>query len=206
MVLARILGTCRTKLGNMMTMLDESTRVPVPLAMAEFLVALRDRTMLETMLAVSGEGMTIADLANQLGTSSAAVGKAVGILGAAGLIKTERDGHLRLLHLDLTPLDDLRVEIDRAEAGASAVASVPGEIAQFFRGSLLQQMPAQHARQILILRFLVEDFDMDLDYAEPEVNQIIGRRYSDTATIRRGFIDEGLMTRSSGIYRRIQQS
>jgi len=206
MVLTHILGTCRTGLGITMTTLDEARRVPVPLALAEFLVALRDRTMLETMLAVSREGMTIADLANQLDTNSASIGKAVGILGAAGLIRTERDGHLRLLHLDLTPLDNLRIEIDRAEAGISAGTSVPGEIAQFFKGRLLQQMPAQHSRQILVLKFLVEDFDMDLDYPEPEVNQIIGRRYSDTATIRRGFVDEGLMTRSAGLYRRIQQS
>jgi hypothetical protein len=61
-------------------------------------------------------------------------------------------------------------------------------------------IPAQHKKLLVVLRWLVEDFQLGLRYRESEINQIIGRRHPDFATLRRLLVDEELMQRRRGIY------
>ena len=61
-------------------------------------------------------------------------------------------------------------------------------------------IPAQHKKRMVILRWLVEDFQPGRRYPESEVNLIIGRRHPDFATLRRYLVDEELMQRRRGIY------
>lgn len=67
-------------------------------------------------------------------------------------------------------------------------------------GGGLLAIPAQHKKRMVILRWLVEDFQPGRRYPESEVNLIIGRRHPDFATLRRYLVDEELMQRSRGIY------
>jgi hypothetical protein len=53
---------------------------------------------------------------------------------------------------------------------------------------------AQHEKRRSVLRWLVEDFEPGRRYPEAEVNQIIGRRHGDFATLRRY-----LVARAKGI-------
>jgi hypothetical protein len=64
----------------------------------------------------------------------------------------------------------------------------------------LIDIPAQHRKRLVVLRWLVEDFQPGRRYREAEVNRIIGRRHPDFATIRRLLVDEELMQRARGVY------
>ena len=66
----------------------------------------------------------------------------------------------------------------------------------------MKEIPASLKKRQVILRWLVEDFEPGRDYAEKEVNAIIGRRHPDFATLRRELIVGGLLTRAKSIYRR----
>ena len=66
--------------------------------------------------------------------------------------------------------------------------------------SRLIAIPAQHKKRMAVLRWLVEDFEPAHRYTEAEVNQIIGRRHSDFAALRRYLVDEEFMQRRSSIY------
>jgi hypothetical protein len=61
-------------------------------------------------------------------------------------------------------------------------------------------IPAQHKKRTAVLRWLVEDFEPGRRYPEAEVNQIIGRRHWDFASLRRFLVDEELMQRRDSIY------
>lgn len=61
-------------------------------------------------------------------------------------------------------------------------------------------IPAQHKKRMVILRWLVEDFQPGKRYPESEVNQIISRHHPDFATLRRYLVDEELMQRRDGTY------
>jgi hypothetical protein len=64
----------------------------------------------------------------------------------------------------------------------------------------LDGIPAQRKKRLAILRWLVEDFQPGRRYSEAEVNQIIGRRHPDFATLRRHLVDEEFMQRRSSVY------
>lgn len=67
-------------------------------------------------------------------------------------------------------------------------------------GGRLISIPAQRKKLLVVLRWLVEDFQPGRRYPESEINRIIGRRDPDFATLRRLLVDEELMQRRGGIY------
>src|SRR5216684_5348745 len=67
-------------------------------------------------------------------------------------------------------------------------------------GGRLISIPAQHKKLLVVLRWLVEDFQPGRRYPESEINRIIGRRHPDFATLRRLLGDEELMQRRRGVY------
>ncbi len=67
----------------------------------------------------------------------------------------------------------------------------------------LETIPAQHRKRQVVLRFLLERvFVEDREYPEREVNQRLGLFHPDVAALRRYLVDDGYVTRESGLYRR----
>jgi DNA-binding HxlR family transcriptional regulator len=73
----------------------------------------------------------------------------------------------------------------------------------FFRHGRLTQIPGQLKKWQVVLEHMVESFEPERDYTEQQVNQILWDFNQDVASIRRGFIETGLMTREKGLYRRV---
>lgn len=76
-------------------------------------------------------------------------------------------------------------------------------IRAFIRDGRLASIPARQKRRLVVYRFLRDAvFTEDREYPEAEVNQRLALFHPDVATIRRGMVDAGLVTRSAGVYRR----
>jgi len=73
----------------------------------------------------------------------------------------------------------------------------------FFQEGRLQQIPASRKKRLVVLKWLVSQFEMDHQYTEAEVNEIITRYHPDYATLRREFIINKLMARDKNIYWRL---
>ena len=72
----------------------------------------------------------------------------------------------------------------------------------FFDGDRLVSIPAQHAKRLVVLRYLAETvFERKRKYPEKEVNQLLAVRNPDAASLRRYLVDEGFMTRKNSVYR-----
>jgi hypothetical protein len=54
----------------------------------------------------------------------------------------------------------------------------------------------------VVLEYLATRFDEGTDYAEAVGNDLLGRFHEDYASLRRCLVDEGLLTRTAGVYRR----
>jgi hypothetical protein len=78
----------------------------------------------------------------------------------------------------------------------------PPELARFFRGDRLETIPARASDRAALLAYLAGLFEPERDYAEADVNLILGRVHRDHASLRRYLIDERLLTRDHGTYRR----
>lgn len=62
-------------------------------------------------------------------------------------------------------------------------------------------LPARRKARAIVLLELITHFDHGRDYAEREVNAILGRVHDDFAFWRRELINHGYLTREAGIYR-----
>jgi len=68
----------------------------------------------------------------------------------------------------------------------------------------VEKQPAQEKKLLAVLRYAVRLFNEGKTYPEKVVNQKLATLHEDTASLRRGLIEYGLMTRASGIYSRVQ--
>ena len=64
----------------------------------------------------------------------------------------------------------------------------------------LTAIPVQRKKRMVVLRWLVEDFQPGRRYPEAEVNGILSRRHADFWALRRFLVDEDLLQRRRGVY------
>ena len=76
-------------------------------------------------------------------------------------------------------------------------------IRSFIRDGRLTTIPSREKRRLIVYRYLRDQvFTEARTYPEAEVNQRLALFHPDVATIRRGMVDAGLVTREAGQYRR----
>ena len=64
----------------------------------------------------------------------------------------------------------------------------------------LHTIPAKHAKLVVVLDHLAQQFEPGRTYPEAEVNQILGRFHSDYAALRRYLVENDFMTREENVY------
>lgn len=75
----------------------------------------------------------------------------------------------------------------------------------FLRDGRLTSIPAKPSRRDLLLPVILDQcFPEDREYEEKEVNMRLALLHPDVAALRRYLVDGRLMTRESGIYRRVR--
>lgn len=168
--------------------------------------SLGDADRLPLLGLIARHEMTSDELATGAGLDITTVREHLAILGKASLLSTRKDGHRRLLTLRQDTLteftdwcaDELRTTTPLDESRGR----IPATVRPFFEDGRLVSFPARQARKVEVLRILIEDFESGVEYREAEINQILLKRHPDFATLRRSLIDEGLMVRNGGVYRR----
>ncbi|MCG3087492.1 DUF2087 domain-containing protein [Sporosarcina cyprini] len=68
----------------------------------------------------------------------------------------------------------------------------------YFRNGVdgpLDTFPSKEKRKYIIAEEIIKRFEKDVQYTEKEVNDTLRQVYADFATIRRFFIDNGMMRR-----------
>ena len=64
-------------------------------------------------------------------------------------------------------------------------------------GGRLHQIPSKYKKFEIILRYVAGSFEPGRRYTEKEVNQILGQYHEDTASLRRGLVEGGLLNREA---------
>lgn len=64
----------------------------------------------------------------------------------------------------------------------------------------LRVIPARRAKRLVVLDYLAQLFEPGERYDEVEVNRRLRDVYGDVAALRRYLVDEGFLSRSSGLY------
>lgn len=64
----------------------------------------------------------------------------------------------------------------------------------------LHTIPSKHAKLLVVLDRLSQEFEPGQRYEEPEVNLVLRRVHPDYAALRRYLVENGFLTREAGIY------
>ncbi len=75
-------------------------------------------------------------------------------------------------------------------------------VGRFMRNGRFEQLPVQRKKRKYILEYILKQFKPGKVYDEGEVDDIILKYHDDYCRIRREFVDERMMYRNEGKYRR----
>ena len=74
----------------------------------------------------------------------------------------------------------------------------------FIRDGRLVIMPSKRGKLLVVLAHLAGCFEPGRQYAEKDVNEILGRFHDDVAALRRYLVDDGFLAREHSVYWRVQ--
>jgi ArsR family transcriptional regulator len=148
------------------------------------------------------------ELAAILGLTPATVSHHLSKLANVGLLTSEKEQYYQMY----SPAGDM-MENTLGEIVRLPQPGLTGNVAEdayrtkvlktFFKHGRLSQIPAQQKKRLVVLEYLVQEFEPGRQYPEREVNHILLDFNEDVATLRREMIDHRLMKREKGIYERI---
>ena len=168
--------------------------------------ALADETRLKILNALNEKEMYVELLAERLQLTPATVSFHMKKLAAAGLVDTRREQYYTMYSLRQEAFSMSLTQLTFADAECDAAEKQREEmyrrkvIKAFMPFGYCEVMPAQSKKRMIIYEEIFRKFEVGKQYAEKEVNALIGQMHGDFCTVRRAFVGMGWMTRENGIY------
>jgi hypothetical protein len=140
------------------------------------------------------------EIARVAGLDERVVVDALDRLVGAGLVESLGEGRYLLL-------EEAFKRAARAEAEPAPPSEFPDQprehrriLDQAFDGERLVHIPAKYSQRLVVLDYLVQRFEPGLKYSERQVNALLSKTHSDTATLRRYLVDASMLDRADGNY------
>jgi len=159
---------------------------------------LADEQRLRVFAAIALGARTVEAAATAAGADAATVQTVLPRLVSAGLVE-QRDG----LQVSLAALRAAARERPPRQRGLpDATAEQQRVLRNFVEGGRLVRLPARRGQRRVVLEYVAGRFQADRHYAEAEVNELLKSLHDDHAALRRYLVDDGLLERKGGVYRR----
>jgi len=174
-----------------------------------YLKAMAHETRLRLLGIVADGEWSVRELAELLDLTEPTISHHLTKLREAELVCMRPVGTTHLYSLNGAMLQRLNRDLFQPERVADLAADIASDswerkvLRTFLDGERLTRIPEQHKKRAVVLKWLVERFEVDRAYTELEVNAIIKRHHPDTATLRRELVAAKLMRRDNGIYCRV---
>lgn len=133
------------------------------------------------------------------GLSATQVGKALGKLVDVGVISGSH-GALHVVGEVFQQAARFALARPESREHDDSPAEVRKVLNSFVSDGRLQSIPTAHAKRLVVLDWLAQEFEPGRRYTEAMVNLILGQRHPDTAALRRYLVDDGFLERSAGHY------
>lgn len=178
----------------------------MPEALVTFFKALADANRLRIVGLLAQQERGVEELAAALDLRASTVSHHLAKLAEAGLVSARTEGHFHLYSLDVAALEAnakrllARDEL-RTLAGDSTDADAWDRkvLATFLdEEGRVRQFPMQRKKFEVILRHVARSLEPRTNYSERELNALLKRFSDDTATLRRGMVDHGILARETG--------
>lgn len=173
----------------------------------QFFKAMADETRLKMTGLLARQDFSGEQLAAMLDIRPATVCHHLARLTEAGLVSSRTEGHRKFYKLRLDAVNGIAEQLLTKPtlpqtSNAAGIMSGDNKVVADFsnRDGSLKRIPAHRNKLMAVLRHIVRNFVPGQQYTEKQVNTVLARFHSDTASLRRGMIDCKLMERESGKY------
>ena len=154
----------------------------------------------------------VEELATLLNLKASTVSHHLSKLKELGLLSMRTEGNDHLYRLDVSGLQGMTKQVMTSfepESMLSLVENVRYDkwerkvLSSYLDGEKIRAFPVGYKKRLVVLKWMADHFEVGKSYTEAEVNEIIESHNADYCTLRREMIDEGMMDRGEGIYRRL---
>ena len=171
---------------------------------------LADRTRLQILRTLAREDAYVELLAERLGMAPSTISFHLKKLTDIGAVSSRKAQYYTMYTLNRQLFDQTMLSILQEESDEAAIQDERERLWRekvlrsfFDEDGRLRTIPAQRKKRLIVLERLAEAFEPGRAYSEREVNLTIADFHDDFCTLRREMVDEHLMSREDGRYRRI---
>lgn len=128
------------------------------------------------------------------------------------LVRMRPAGNVHLYQLNQEALQALSKAVLSPDRIVALADHVDGDawsdkvLRSFIENDQLREIPASRKKRWIILRWLVNQFEINQRYSERSLNDRIKSIHPDAATLRRELIGYRMMQRENGVYWRLPES
>ncbi len=172
----------------------------------ELLKILADETRLEILNILIREDSYVEKIACELSLTPATICYHLKKMEAAGVVNCSRSQFYIIYSLNRDVFNKPLYELIKKDAPVvDKEEKYKNEIlSNFFKYGKLTHIPTQRKKREIVLAEIAKEFQLEREYGEREVNEIIMRFHEDYCLIRREMIAFGIMSREYEIYKRIK--
>ena len=177
------------------------------LLLQSFLAAIADPTRLKIAGLLAVGPLSLDGLASRIGATPEELLPHLELLTGLGLVRLQAGRY----YLDQAQLGQWASEVlagtrpPKPDVDALSVEEFDRKVLREFltQEGRIKAFPAQEKKFQVLLRYVLRDFELDLQYPEVEVNMLLALHHPDVAALRRSLVDYGYMRREKGIYWRV---
>ncbi|NNF99140.1 MAG: metalloregulator ArsR/SmtB family transcription factor [Desulfobacteraceae bacterium] len=181
-------------------------------ALLNFFKCLANENRLKILGILADQERSVEELSVLLNLKAPTVSHHLAKLKELELVQMHVDGNTHLYHLNSKALEQMNKDRFTPRQMAALTENVSSDAWEhkifkaFLDGEQLKAIPAGRKKREVILKWLINKFDIGVKYSEKEVNGIIAKHHPDVATLRREFIMNKMMEREDGggLYWRVE--
>lgn len=170
-----------------------------------FFKALADANRLKIIGLLATQPYSVEQLAAMLNLRPSTTSHHLKHLAEAGLVSARSESYYNIYHLEQGVIEQVAHDLLSRQAFPSPSKTSDSDQDKVIKdysladGSL-KTIPVQHRKLLIILRHIAQTFTPGVRYSERQVNHILSRFHSDTASLRRELVGAHIMSRAAGEY------
>lgn len=179
-----------------------------------FFKALGDESRLKIIGILATQECSVEELAVLLELKEPTISHHLTKLKQLKLVKMRPEGNTHFYQLDQKVLQNVSKEVFHPEKIASLADDVnlqswetkvmntyiEGDLGNSESRHYLREIPNSSKKRLTILKWVIDKFELGVEYPLSDLDEILKRYYPDPETLRKALIDSRLMQEDSGMY------
>ena len=174
-----------------------------------FFKVLGNESRLKILGLLANQERSVGELAALLDLREPTVSHHLAAMKELDLVNVRAEGNNRIYWLNAKALESMSKDI-LSPAKLADIAPTEGAdrweqkvLSTFVENGRITQLPSRRKKQLVIMQWVVDQFEYDVRYPEAELNERLKELNEDFASLRRYLIDHHLMSREKNVYWRI---